>query len=61
MAYVDDMAIALRLAKAWMPKTPHGEIVVKRIGLAIAAYEREHPQPAAEQARIPVFRNRLMQ
>jgi hypothetical protein len=55
MTYIQEMAAALRLAKGWMPKTPHGEIVRKRIRLAIEAYELHHPR--ADQ---PTFTNRLM-
>lgn len=57
--YIDDMAIALRLAIAWIPNTPHGEIVKKRIGIALATYEIQHPIPKVKTAAT--FRNRLMQ
>lgn len=59
MAYVEDMAAALRLAKGWVPNTAHGEIVRKRIALAIAGYERHHPK-LKKQIIQPVFVNRLM-
>ena len=55
MTYIEEMAVALRLAKSWMPKTPHGEIVQKRIRLAIEAYELRH-----SHADQPTFTNRLM-
>jgi hypothetical protein len=55
MTYIEEMAVALRLAKSWMPKTPHGEIVQKRIRLAIEAYDLRH-----SHADQPTFTNRLM-
>ena len=59
MTYIEDMAAALHLAKAWVPNTAHGEIVRKRIVLAIAGYERQHPRVKKQQVQ-PAFVNRLM-
>jgi hypothetical protein len=55
MSYLEEMAIALRMARSWMPDTPHGEIVKKRINRAIERYELRHPGPEQH-----TFRNRLM-
>ena len=55
MDYVQEMAIALHLANRWVPATPHGLIVRRRIKQAIESYELQRQQPEQRS-----FNNRLM-
>jgi hypothetical protein len=57
---MDEMAIALRLAAAWLPATPHGEIVKRRVNRAIAAYECKTPTVFVCDRPKNRFANRLM-
>lgn len=60
MNTIDEMAVALRFAKAYLQNTPHGEIVKRRVERAIAAYDREQ-RTYKRQANASInFTNRLM-
>lgn len=61
MNTIDEMAVALRFAKAYLQDTPHGKIIKRRVERAIAAYDRERQTYKYQRGVSINFTNRLMQ